>query len=783
MTILINDVAPRAHYVATHGQTVFAVPFEWLKNSDVIVYVNEVIATFDAPPLDALHYSLTGEGIDGGGTVTFGPPGRLAGDQVIIVRDMHIDSPVDFPQTGIFPVAALNNAFDEMTAGIQQAEIGYERRALRMWKNDFLYQVNPIPMSYARAGKLLGFDANGHPVAVGKDEVGGGGEGSGARVWTGDNPPPLPWKDGDLWWESDTGQLFVFYEDGDSGQWVETSAGGGSSTSSDYVTPQMFGAIGNGSTDDTDAVQQAIDAGIGRKLPVLINKQHLCNDASLTITGPVKIISYSGLIVAPTHRSVFVITSSNVSIDGLTITGGGNATLNTSGKLIDVRGVANGAGVAPTYLNNIKITNCRLSQAGQMGVYFNYVDTFEISGNTISDVGYSGIQCDSCHVGEVLRNTVSNVSPGAVSGSVTLTYGIALGSVNNADLVRYPTCSRMVVDYNRIINSPWEGIDCHGGDRLSFSFNTIRACGSTNSAISITHRDSGSGNTDAIDPATNVRCIGNIIREALEMAIVVSAGNPTGTGTLKVTHENIVIADNVIYDAGDLTVPDPLVRLTGGIRIAAVRGCVVSGNVLQKVAPYGIIVASDRSSGVSIVGNSFIDMVSNTYATPSAIYLNRVASIPFNECNVTVTGNVITAGTAAVTFKNITGVLANTADTGKMTFGMNNFDAAQFKYNISATQLIGAGEPVVNAGLTAVPIVAGGTTASVLVTLTNTHVSTARYFCWGSILSWGSASNNGKLALSVIRTSASSITLEVWPSGATFPASGNVNVMWRTGGF
>ena len=40
------------------------------------------------------------------------------------------------------------------------------------------------------------------------------------------NEPPLNPKNGELWWESDTGDLFVRYDDADSSQWV-TAVGGG----------------------------------------------------------------------------------------------------------------------------------------------------------------------------------------------------------------------------------------------------------------------------------------------------------------------------------------------------------------------------------------------------------------------------------------------------------------------------------------------------------------------------------------------------------------------------
>ena len=35
--------------------------------------------------------------------------------------------------------------------------------------------------------------------------------------------PPSPAYVGQLWWESDTGNLYVYYDDGDSAQWVQTN--------------------------------------------------------------------------------------------------------------------------------------------------------------------------------------------------------------------------------------------------------------------------------------------------------------------------------------------------------------------------------------------------------------------------------------------------------------------------------------------------------------------------------------------------------------------------------
>ena len=47
----------------------------------------------------------------------------------------------------------------------------------------------------------------------------------GASVSTDDNAPSTP-SDGDLWWDSVNGRLNVYYDDGNSSQWIDTSSNG-----------------------------------------------------------------------------------------------------------------------------------------------------------------------------------------------------------------------------------------------------------------------------------------------------------------------------------------------------------------------------------------------------------------------------------------------------------------------------------------------------------------------------------------------------------------------------
>jgi hypothetical protein len=70
--------------------------------------------------------------------------------------------------------------------------------------------------STAASGEVLSWNGTDY------DWIAAGGGGGGASIATSDTPPTSP-SDGDLWFNTTDASLNVYYEDGDSGQWVVTS--------------------------------------------------------------------------------------------------------------------------------------------------------------------------------------------------------------------------------------------------------------------------------------------------------------------------------------------------------------------------------------------------------------------------------------------------------------------------------------------------------------------------------------------------------------------------------
>ena len=73
------------------------------------------------------------------------------------------------------------------------------------------------PTTNGTNGQVLSSDGTGNVVW----QTPSGGGGGGASVTISDTPPAA--SAGDLWWESDTGRLKIYYQDTDTSQWVDTS--------------------------------------------------------------------------------------------------------------------------------------------------------------------------------------------------------------------------------------------------------------------------------------------------------------------------------------------------------------------------------------------------------------------------------------------------------------------------------------------------------------------------------------------------------------------------------
>lgn len=153
----VSDDASRIAYVATLAQTIFVVPFAFLDEDHVEVYVNDVLKT------KTTDYTISGEGEEDGGSVTL-LVASAAADSVVLVRNVPYELVTHVPLSGDLDIAALNLQFSLFTMMLQQLEAA-QTRSLRQPASDE-DDLDDLPVAASRASKYLAFDADGQPSLV-----------------------------------------------------------------------------------------------------------------------------------------------------------------------------------------------------------------------------------------------------------------------------------------------------------------------------------------------------------------------------------------------------------------------------------------------------------------------------------------------------------------------------------------------------------------------------------------------------------------------------------------
>jgi hypothetical protein len=309
----VTALVTRNDITATASQTSFTYTFRVLAATDMDVYQNGVLLSSG--------YTVNDVGNTTGGTVVL-DSGASAGQIVSLVLAMPLDRTTNYQNSGDFLASDVNADFDKIYIGAIQNE-NWIDRGLR------LQEVEPtiamtLPLKADRLGKYLAFDAStGLPIVT---------EGTGT---TGDSS-------------------LVTYLPAGTGA-VSTSV---QTKLRETVSVKDFGAVGDGVTDDTVALQAAI--ATQRPLYFGENTYKITSPIIQTLTEDVLWVGQGGKISyeSASHTEYAIrltdTTGVNIAINNITIDG--NKQCN---KILEVLNNTSNTTSTNFVANELRIENCK----------------------------------------------------------------------------------------------------------------------------------------------------------------------------------------------------------------------------------------------------------------------------------------------------------------------------------------------------------------------------------------------------------------------------------------
>ena len=357
------------------------------------------------------------------------------------------------------------------------------------------------------------------------------------------------------------------------------------------VTPEMFGAAGDGVTDDTDEVQEALSTG---KIVVILNTYKV--SASLNVPKGVSILGGSLIFDFSDGLYNGLVLHGDNCIDGVAFTDSGTNIFGTSGKII-----------YGSQVSNISITRCKFSSihAGYCGDFYHSTN-IKFNFNVINVYSYAGFKmhaaCSHC---EICNNFVYDGRFNSAGEPNRYPLGFSSYDGTGADL---GAAHHIKCNYNYIedVTPLWEGIDSHGAYSYEIIGNTIKnVYKGIAMGAKATYADYGFVGVNS-----------NIIIKDNDISVTALADEHCagiGIGVIDGETHNIEISGNMIKTTGS----NYTSAATAIIGIAAqsadevttpptLRNVVISNNRLDataSTAQLGIVIAVDEVSNIEIDNN------------------------------------------------------------------------------------------------------------------------------------------------------------------------------------
>lgn len=289
------------------------------------------------------------------------------------------------------------------------------------------------------------------------------------------------------------------------------------------INVDAFGAVGDGVTDDRVAINTAIAAAGAAGVPVRFTAgKTYATDAAVIVPHPTSVIGYGATLRARGAASAFIISSSYVTVEGLTIVGNGAGIYKAA-----ERGILS-LGTAENPYIGCHLRDVTVRAFPDTAIRCDWWIDSTITGGLLTDLTYAGIimqspqrvRIDGVVVSDIWRHTADQA------------YGISI--TDNINTVEGRARDVIVTACNITNNKYWTALSTHGGERISFTNNRVIGC-----YRGIVY---GAGNPTRVVAATDGLVTGNIIDGAGAggSAGISVVGNTNGLSSTALRSGNLI---------------------------------------------------------------------------------------------------------------------------------------------------------------------------------------------------------------------------------------------------
>ena len=162
----VSTITIKNSYSGNGSATAFAYTFKIFASAELKVYIRTEADGTETLKTVTTHYTVSGIGDTGGGTVTF-TAGNVptSAQQVLLTRDSPLTQSTDYVENDPFPASSHEDALDKLTHQMQEQQEELDRSFKVSKTVTDLTSSEVVDDAATRASKILGFSTNGASFA------------------------------------------------------------------------------------------------------------------------------------------------------------------------------------------------------------------------------------------------------------------------------------------------------------------------------------------------------------------------------------------------------------------------------------------------------------------------------------------------------------------------------------------------------------------------------------------------------------------------------------------